>query len=83
MIILLWKLFHHIKKWTGYKNTKDEIASVAVKALYSFEKGRKVTNNTPGDKPLAVDSDSDICSVFSSPLDSSTSATVVNSGSLL
>lgn len=36
MIILLWKLFHRTKKWTGYKNMKDEIASVTVKALYFF-----------------------------------------------
>lgn len=34
-------------------------------------------------KPLAEDSDSETGSVFSSPLDSSTSATVVSSGSLL
>lgn len=63
---------------------KDDIALVTqLKLCIPCEKGLKVVNTTPRDKPLAVDSDSEICSVFSSPLDSSTSATVVNSGSLL
>lgn len=63
------------KRWYSFYNT--------VKALYSLWKRLKGVNAMARDKPLAADSDSESCSVFSSPLDSSTSATVVNSGSLL